>query len=90
MELEASTYLEKEETVKVAKWEAELRELANLPYRDPGSWWPYRSGGGSPMEIEARVQWLMKKLAESHAKVEKYESNIAAAKKAIANLGLAA
>ena len=90
MELEAATHLEKEEMIKVAKWEAELKELANMPYRQSGSWWPYSSGGGLPKEVDARVQWLMKKLAESHAKVEKYESDIAGAKKAIAGLGLAA
>ncbi|KAF9292407.1 mitochondrial escape protein 2 [Mortierella alpina] len=87
MELESATFLEKEEMVKVAKWEAELKELSNLLHKD-GSW--IFGGGRVPKEVDTRVKWLMKKLAESHAKVEKYELEAANAKKAVASLSLAA
>ncbi|KAF9966974.1 mitochondrial escape protein 2 [Mortierella alpina] len=87
MELESATFLEKEEMVKVAKWEAELKELSNLLHKD-GSW--IFGGGRVPKEVDTRVKWLMKKLAESHAKVEKYELEAANAKKAVATLSLAA
>ncbi|KAF8937304.1 RNA12 protein-domain-containing protein [Dissophora ornata] len=87
MELEASSYLEKEEMVKVMKYEAELKELSNLLH-DDGSW--LFGGGRVPKEIDIRVKWLLKKLAESHAKIEQYEKNAAEAKKAVINLGLAA
>ncbi|KAF9195937.1 mitochondrial escape protein 2 [Haplosporangium sp. Z 11] len=85
MDLESATYLEKEEMVKVAKWEAELKELSNLLHKD-GSW--IFGGGRVPKEVDTRVKWLMKKLAESHAKVEKYEQEAANAKKAVASLSL--
>ncbi|KAF9565318.1 mitochondrial escape protein 2 [Mortierella alpina] len=87
MELESATFLEKEEMVKVAKWEAELKELSNLLHKD-GSW--IFGGGRVPKEVDTRVKWLMKKLAESHAKVEKYELEAANAKKAVASLSFAA
>ncbi|KAF9428204.1 mitochondrial escape protein 2 [Podila epigama] len=85
MELESSNQLEKDEMLKVAKWEAELRELSSLLHAD-GSWIFGR--GRVPPEVDARVKWLMKKLAESHAKVEKYEQNASNAKKTIASLGV--
>ncbi|KAF9214507.1 mitochondrial escape protein 2 [Podila verticillata] len=87
MELESASQMEKDEMLKVAKWEAELRELSALLHTD-GSWIFGR--GRVPVEIDTRVKWLMRKLAESHAKVEKYEINQANAKKTIAALGLAA
>ncbi|KAG0209724.1 mitochondrial escape protein 2 [Mortierella sp. GBA30] len=87
MELESATFLEKVEMVKVAKWEAELKELSNLLHKD-GSW--IFGGGRVPKEVDTRVKWLMKKLAESHAKIEKYEQEAAMAKKAVASLSLAA
>ncbi|KAG0217527.1 mitochondrial escape protein 2 [Mortierella sp. NVP41] len=83
MDLESSTHLEKEEMVKVAKWEAELKELSNLLHKD-GSW--LFGGGRVPKEVDTRVKWLMKKLAESHAKVEKYEQEASQAKKAVASI----
>lgn len=83
MDLESSTHLEKEEMVKVAKWEAELKELSNLLHTD-GSW--LFGGGRVPKEVDTRVKWLMKKLAESHAKVEKYEMEASQAKKAVAGI----
>ncbi|KAF9123239.1 mitochondrial escape protein 2 [Mortierella sp. 14UC] len=83
MDLESSTHLEKEEMIKVAKWEAELKELSNLLHTD-GSW--LFGGGRVPKEVDTRVKWLMKKLAESHAKVEKYEQEAAEAKKAVAGI----
>ncbi|KAK3846721.1 MAG: RNA12 protein-domain-containing protein [Linnemannia gamsii] len=83
MDLESATHLEKEEMVKVAKWEAELKELSNLRHTD-GSW--LFGGRRVPKEVDTRVKWLMKKLAESHAKVEKYEQEASEAKKAVANI----
>ncbi|KAG0096400.1 mitochondrial escape protein 2 [Podila epicladia] len=87
MDLESSTFLEKEEMVKVAKWEGELRELSNLLHTD-GTW--IFGGGRTPKEVETRVKWLMKKLAESHSKIEKYEQEATRAKKVVATLGAAA
>ncbi|KAG0021701.1 mitochondrial escape protein 2 [Podila clonocystis] len=87
MDLESSTFLEKEEMVKVVKWEGELRELSNLLHTD-GTW--IFGGGRTPKEVETRVKWLMKKLAESHGKIEKYEQEANTAKKAVATLGAAA
>ncbi|KAG0334793.1 mitochondrial escape protein 2 [Podila horticola] len=87
MDLESSTFLEKEEMVKVAKWEGELRELSNLLHTD-GAW--IFGGGRTPKEVATRVKWLMKKLAESHGKIEKYEQEANTAKKAVATLGAAA
>ncbi|KAF9294546.1 mitochondrial escape protein 2 [Mortierella antarctica] len=86
MDLESSTFLEKEEMVKVAKWEGELRELSNLLHTD-GTW--IFGGGRTPKEVETRVKWLMKKLAESHGKIERYEQEANTAKKAVATLGAA-
>lgn len=83
MELESATFLEKDEMVKVAKWEAELKDLSTLLYKD-GSW--IFGGGKLPKEVDARVKWLMKKLAESHTKVEKYEQEVTNAKKVVASL----
>ncbi|KAF9913269.1 mitochondrial escape protein 2 [Linnemannia zychae] len=83
MDLESSTHLEKEEMIKVAKWEAELKELSNLLHTD-GSW--LFGGGRVPKEVDTRVKWLMKKLAESHTKVEKYEQEATQAKKAVAGI----
>ncbi|KAG0369921.1 mitochondrial escape protein 2 [Gamsiella multidivaricata] len=85
MELESATFLEKEEMVKVAKWEAELKELSNLLHKD-GSW--LFGGRSVPKEVDTRVKWLMKKLAESHARVEAYEQKASEAKKIVANLGV--
>lgn len=87
MDLESSTFLEKDEMVKVAKWEGELRELSNLLHTD-GTWIFGR--GRTPKEVETRVKWLMKKLAESHGKIEKYEQDANTAKKVVATLGAAA
>ncbi|KAF9326844.1 mitochondrial escape protein 2 [Podila minutissima] len=87
MDLQSSTFLEKEEMVKVAKWESELRELSNLLHTD-GTW--IFGGGRTPTEVETRVKWLMRKLAESHGKIEKYEQEANTAKKAVATLGAAA
>ncbi|KAF9115099.1 mitochondrial escape protein 2 [Mortierella sp. AM989] len=83
MDIESASRLEKEEMANVAKWEAELKELSSL-MRDDGSW--LFGGGKVPKEVDARVKWLMTKLAESHAKIEKYEQDITAAKQAIARL----
>ncbi|KAF9357188.1 mitochondrial escape protein 2 [Mortierella sp. AD094] len=83
MEIESASRLQKEEMANVAKWEAELKDLASLLKND-GSW--MFGGGRVPKEIDTRVKWLMAKLADSHAKVEKYEQDIAAARKAIATL----
>lgn len=87
MDLESSTFLDKEEMVKVAKWEGELRELSNLLHTD-GTWIFGR--GRTPKEVETRVKWLMKKLAESHGKIEKYEQEANTAKMVVATLGAAA
>ncbi|KAG0347787.1 mitochondrial escape protein 2 [Podila humilis] len=87
MDLESSTFLDKEEMVKVAKWESELRELSNLLHTD-GTW--LFGGGRTPKEVETRVKWLMKKLAESHTKIETYEIEATAAKKAVAVLSASA
>ncbi|KAF9426941.1 mitochondrial escape protein 2 [Podila epigama] len=87
MDLESSTFLEKDEMAKVAKWEGELRELSNLLHTD-GTW--MFGGGRTPKEVDARVKWLMKKLAESHAKIETYEQEGLAAKKAVAALAASA
>ncbi|KAG0008945.1 hypothetical protein BGZ80_002888 [Entomortierella chlamydospora] len=81
MDLETSIYLDKEEMAKVAKWEGELRELSKLLHKD-GSW--FFGGGGVPKEVDTRVKWLMKKLAESHAKIAKYEQDMVLAKKTVA------
>ncbi|KAF9416915.1 mitochondrial escape protein 2 [Entomortierella beljakovae] len=86
MDIESASRLEKEEMAKVNKWEAELKELSSLLKND-GSW--LFGGGKVPKEINTRVQWLMAKLAESHAKVEKYEQDIASAKASIINLKIA-
>lgn len=83
MDLESSTFLEKDESTKVAKWEAELRELSNLLHQD-GSW--FFGGGRVPKEVDVRIKWLMKKLAESHAKIEQYEQEMVKSKKQIASL----
>ncbi|KAF9951110.1 mitochondrial escape protein 2 [Mortierella alpina] len=83
MDLESSTFLEKDESTKVAKWEAELRELSNLLHQD-GSW--FFGGGRVPKEVDVRIKWLMKKLAESHAKIEQYEQETTKSKKQIASL----
>ncbi|KAF9576301.1 mitochondrial escape protein 2 [Mortierella alpina] len=83
MDLESSTFLEKDESTKVAKWEAELRELSNLLHQD-GSW--FFGGGRVPKEVDVRIKWLMKKLAESHTKIEQYEKEMAKSKKQIASL----
>ncbi|KAF9175986.1 mitochondrial escape protein 2 [Mortierella sp. AD011] len=81
MDLETSIYLDKEEMAKVAKWEGELRELSKLLHKD-GSW--FFGGGSVPKEVDTRVKWLMKKLAESHVKIAKYEQDMVLAKKAVA------
>ncbi|KAF9937505.1 mitochondrial escape protein 2 [Modicella reniformis] len=83
MDLESANFLEKEEMVKIAKWEAELKDLSGLLYKD-GSW--LFGGGKVPKEVDTRVKWLMKKLAESHAKVEKYDQETTHAKKVVASL----
>ncbi|KAF9106445.1 mitochondrial escape protein 2 [Mortierella sp. GBA35] len=85
MDLESATFLDKEEMVKVTKWEGELRELSNLLHQD-GSW--LFGGGRVPKEVDVRVKWLMKKLAESHAKIEKYEQDMLSAKNAVASLSV--
>ncbi|KAG0308195.1 mitochondrial escape protein 2 [Dissophora globulifera] len=87
MELESLSYLEKDEMTKVAKYENELKDLSNLLHKD-GSW--LFGGGSVPKEVDTRVKWLMKKLAESHAKIERYEQETLEAKKAVLSLGLAA
>ncbi|KAG0042886.1 mitochondrial escape protein 2 [Gryganskiella cystojenkinii] len=85
MDLESSTFLDKEEMAKVAKWEGELRELSNLLHTD-GSW--IFGGGRVPKEVDGRVKWLMKKLQESHVKIEKYEKEMIQAKKSVADLSV--
>lgn len=85
MDLESTTYLDKEEMTKVAKWEGELRELSTLLHQD-GSW--LFGGGRVPKEVDIRVKWLMKKLAESHGKIEKYEQEMIQAKKEVALLSV--
>ncbi|KAF9435047.1 mitochondrial escape protein 2 [Entomortierella beljakovae] len=83
MDLEASVALDKLEMIKVAKWEGELRELSKLLHKD-GSW--LFGGGRVPKEVSSRVKWLMKKLSESHVKIEKHEHEINNAKTAVATL----
>ncbi|KAG0001952.1 mitochondrial escape protein 2 [Entomortierella chlamydospora] len=83
MEIESTSRLQKEEMANVAKWEAELKDLASLLKND-GSW--MFGGGRVPKEVDTRVKWLMAKLADSHAKIEKYEQDISAARKTIAGL----
>ncbi|KAG0238641.1 mitochondrial escape protein 2 [Mortierella sp. GBA43] len=85
MDLESANFLEKDEMVKVAKWEAELKDLSSLLHKD-GSW--IFGGGRVPKEVETRVKWLMRKLAESHAKVAKYEQDATNAKKVVASLSV--
>ncbi|KAF9354019.1 mitochondrial escape protein 2 [Mortierella sp. AD094] len=81
MDLETNIFLDKDEMAKVAKWEGELRELSKLLHKD-GSW--FFGGGRVPKEVDTRVKWLMKKLAESHIKIEKHEQDMVLAKKAVA------
>ncbi|KAF9298565.1 mitochondrial escape protein 2 [Linnemannia elongata] len=85
MDLESTTFLDKEEMAKVVKWEGELRELSTLLHQD-GSW--LFGGGRVPKEVDTRVKWLMKKLAESHTKIEKYEQEMIQAKKEVASLSV--
>ncbi|KAF9921133.1 mitochondrial escape protein 2 [Linnemannia zychae] len=85
MDLETATYLDKDEMAKVAKWEGELRELSSLLHQD-GSW--IFGGGRVPKEIDTRVKWLLKKLAESHIKVEKYEQEMIQDKKSVASVSI--
>ncbi|KAK3840752.1 MAG: RNA12 protein-domain-containing protein [Linnemannia gamsii] len=85
MDLESATFLDKDEMTKVAKWEGELRELSNLLHQD-GSW--LFGGGRVPKEVDTRVKWLMKKLAESHSNIEKYEQDMLKAKKDVASLSI--
>lgn len=80
MDLDTATFLEKAEMDNVAKWEGELRELSHLLHRD-GSW--FFGGGRVPKEVDTRVKWLMRKLAESHAKIEKYEQDMKGFKESI-------
>ncbi|KAF9364783.1 mitochondrial escape protein 2 [Mortierella sp. NVP85] len=80
MDLETVTFLEKVEMTNITKWEGELRELSHLLHQD-GSW--FFGGGRIPKEVDTRVKWLMKKLAESHAKVEKYEQDMGRLKEAV-------
>ncbi|KAF9927352.1 mitochondrial escape protein 2 [Linnemannia zychae] len=83
MDIESAKHLEKEEMVKVTKWEEELKDLSNLTYME-GSWWRGQRRG--PQEIDTRIKWLVQKLAESHAKIEKYEQETLRAKKAVAGI----
>lgn len=80
MDLDTVTFLEKTETANVVKWENELKELSHLLHRD-GSW--FFGGGRVPKEVDTRVKWLMKKLAESHAKIEQYERDMGYYKKSV-------
>ncbi|KAI8606130.1 RNA12 protein-domain-containing protein [Dissophora ornata] len=81
MDLESSSFLDKQEMANIAKWEGELRELSNLLHQD-GSW--FFGGGRIPKEIDIRVKWLVKKLAESHAKIAKYDEEIVDSKRIVA------
>ena len=81
MDLESATFLDKQEMANVAKWEGELKELSNLLHQD-GSW--LFGGGRTPKEVDIRVKWLMKKLAESHAKIAKYDQEMVDSKKIVA------
>ncbi|KAG0304712.1 mitochondrial escape protein 2 [Dissophora globulifera] len=85
MEVDSNTFLEKQEMANVAKWEGELKELSNLLHQD-GSW--IFGGGRVPKEVDIRVKWLMKKLAESHVKIEKYERDMGVAKKTVLAKGI--
>ncbi|KAG0317887.1 mitochondrial escape protein 2 [Dissophora globulifera] len=85
MEVDSNTFLEKQEMANVAKWEGELKELSNLLHQD-GSW--IFGGGRVPKEVDSRVKWLMKKLAESHVKIEKYEQDMGVAKKTVLAKGI--
>jgi hypothetical protein len=80
MDLDTATFLEKAEMDNVAKWEGELRELSHLLHRD-GSWFFGR--GRVPKEVDTRVKWLMRKLAESHAKIVKYEQDMKGFKESV-------
>ncbi|KAI1317477.1 mitochondrial escape protein 2 [Mortierella claussenii] len=80
MDLETTTFLDKVELANVAKWEGELKELSNLLHQD-GTW--LFGGGRVPKEVDLRVKYLMKKLADSHAKIEAYEREMALAKMAV-------
>ncbi|KAG0261304.1 mitochondrial escape protein 2 [Mortierella polycephala] len=83
MDLESNIFLDKDEMVKMAKWEGEMRELSNL-IRQDGSW--FFGHSRVPKEVDTRVKWLMKKLAESHTKIEQYEQEMSRAKQMVATL----
>ncbi|KAF3921463.1 hypothetical protein ABW21_db0206016 [Orbilia brochopaga] len=68
-DINVATELTKLETANVAKYEAELTTLGQLPSR--------------PSEIAGRVSWLLKKLQASQLKVEQYEKEMAALKKVL-------
>jgi hypothetical protein len=55
------------ENKNVDKFELELRLLADLP--------------GQPKQLLSRINWLLNKSQVSHAKVEKYEAEVATLKK---------
>ncbi|KAF9962961.1 mitochondrial escape protein 2 [Modicella reniformis] len=80
MDLDTATFLEKAEMANVAKWEGELKELAHLLHQN-GSW--FFGGGRIPKEVDTRFKWLVKKLAESHAKIEKYEQDMSQLKNTV-------
>ncbi|KAK6341021.1 mitochondrial escape protein 2 [Orbilia brochopaga] len=69
LDINVATELTKIETANVAKYEAELTTLGQLPSR--------------PSEIAGRVSWLLKKLQASQAKVEQYEKEMGALKKVL-------
>jgi hypothetical protein len=55
------------ENKNIDKFESELRLLADLP--------------GQPKQLLPRINWLLNKSQVSHAKVEKYEAEVATLKK---------
>ncbi|KAK6503009.1 mitochondrial escape protein 2 [Arthrobotrys musiformis] len=69
LDIDVATELTKTETANVAKYEAELTTLAQLPSK--------------PSEIYGRVSWLLKKLQASQVKIEQYEKEIAGLKKVL-------
>jgi RNA12 protein len=66
LDLAIATELIKIENDSIEKYETELKTLGDLPRH--------------PYEVVARVKWLLGKIATSHGKVEKYESESASLK----------
>ena len=68
-EINLLSNMSKSEAANIAKYEAELTQLANLPKQ--------------PWEVQGRITYLLKKIVSSQANVEKYEGTIADHKKVL-------